>query len=513
MKILLVVIILFCVNSINLAQSISNSSIVSAANNYQNSSIIFSYTVGENFNSTLTNLNNILCQGFQQPSDKIALRLKLYFESYYENGRLRSSLYDADGMSEISMCDTIQVLIHDSITNSIVWNTKAIVDTSGNCQILIPSNYINTRKSIGINHRGSIETWSANPIVLSDGITYDFTTSASKALGDNLADMGGGKYAMYCGDINQDGSVDFNDYPDLDMSSNFGYIGYYNTDLNGDASVDFNDYPIIDINSNNGVLSFAPTYTAILNKPSIATNPVSSISQTSADCGGNILSLGYNTIFARGICWSTSANPSIFLSTKIINGGGIGPFTSSMTGLNPATTYYVRAFAINATDTAYGNEISFTTQSLQLGQNYAGGIIFYIDGTGQHGLACASSDLGQFVWGCSGISIGTTSVNQGTGAANTIAIVNGCSLSTSAARTCDNLVSSGLSDWYLPSKAELALMRQNLYLNGWGSFSAANYWSSSEFSSSNAWLQNFSTGTLSNSSKSNSNKVRAVRSY
>jgi hypothetical protein len=52
--------------------------------------------------------------------------------------------------------------------------------------------------------------------------------------------------------------VDFNDYPDLDISSNNGDLGYFTTDLNGDASVDFNDYPIIDINSNNGIIAIKP---------------------------------------------------------------------------------------------------------------------------------------------------------------------------------------------------------------------------------------------------------------
>ena len=71
-------------------------------------------------------------------------------------------------------------------------------------------------------------------------------------------DVNNGLHLIYSGDINQDGAVDFNDYPNLDISSSNGVLGYDSNDLNGDASVDFNDYPILDINSSNGVLSVTP---------------------------------------------------------------------------------------------------------------------------------------------------------------------------------------------------------------------------------------------------------------
>ncbi|MCX6186105.1 MAG: hypothetical protein NTU43_03790 [Bacteroidetes bacterium] len=70
-----------------------------------------------------------------------------------------------------------------------------------------------------------------------------------------MKNNGSGIFLIYTGDINQDGSVDFNDYPSLDIASSNGVLGYDISDLNGDASVDFNDYPLIDTNSSNGVLS------------------------------------------------------------------------------------------------------------------------------------------------------------------------------------------------------------------------------------------------------------------
>jgi hypothetical protein len=73
-----------------------------------------------------------------------------------------------------------------------------------------------------------------------------------------MVDLGSGVFGIYTGDINQDGSVDFLDYPDLDLGSINGDLGYLVTDLNGDASVDFLEYPLIDLNSINGVILMRP---------------------------------------------------------------------------------------------------------------------------------------------------------------------------------------------------------------------------------------------------------------
>jgi uncharacterized protein (TIGR02145 family) len=80
--------------------------------------------------------------------------------------------------------------------------------------------------------------------------------------------------------------------------------------------------------------------------------------------GGNISSDGGSNIIARGVCWSTSENPTIALSTKTSDGTGLGTYRSIIEGLNLNTTYYVRAYASNLTGTSYGNQISFQTSPL-----------------------------------------------------------------------------------------------------------------------------------------------------
>lgn len=98
--------------------------------------------------------------------------------------------------------------------------------------------------------------------------------------------------------------------------------------------------------------------------PTLTSVAASSITRTSAASGGNISSDGGGEVTARGVCWSTSENPTTDLTTKTSNGTGTGPFTSSLTGLTPETMYYIRAYATNSAGTAYGQQVSFTTDPL-----------------------------------------------------------------------------------------------------------------------------------------------------
>ena len=94
--------------------------------------------------------------------------------------------------------------------------------------------------------------------------------------------------------------------------------------------------------------------------PTVTTTEVTNITVSSATCGGNVTSDGNGTVTARGICWSTSPNPTI-ADNKTTDGSGIGSFTSSLSNLASQTTYYVRAYATNEKGTSYGEQKSFTT--------------------------------------------------------------------------------------------------------------------------------------------------------
>jgi hypothetical protein len=94
--------------------------------------------------------------------------------------------------------------------------------------------------------------------------------------------------------------------------------------------------------------------------PVLVTSDLIDIGQNIATCGGDITSDGGAPVTSRGVCWSTSANPTI-TNSNTSDGTGTGSFESSITGLMPNTTYFVRAYATNSAGTTYGNEQTFTT--------------------------------------------------------------------------------------------------------------------------------------------------------
>ncbi len=252
--------------------------------------------------------------------------------------------------------------------------------------------------------------------------------------------------------------------------------------------------------------------------PTVTTNLVTLLPGNSASTGGNVTSDGGSPVTHRGVVYDTTSNPSL-TSNYSVDGSGTGSFVSTLNNLAPTTTYYTRAYATNAVGTAYGSVVSFSTNlslpTVTIGQNHAGGIVFYVDSTGQHGLACTSFDQNTSVWGCNGTYISGTSTTFGTGMANTTAIVNGCSVSPFAASECNDLVLNGYNDWYLPSRDELVLMYQNLKTQSLGNFSNDWYWSSSQVSSGNAWYVTFHNGMAwhVNIGKYDYGQVRAVRAF
>lgn len=94
--------------------------------------------------------------------------------------------------------------------------------------------------------------------------------------------------------------------------------------------------------------------------PSLSTNEVSEISNTTAISGGEIISDGGDPVTVMGVCWNHSGKPTL-LDDNTVDSSTTGKFLSKMTGLKSNTTYYVRAFAMNIAGTAYGDEQIFTT--------------------------------------------------------------------------------------------------------------------------------------------------------
>lgn len=174
--------------------------------------------------------------------------------------------------------------------------------------------------------------------------------------------------------------------------------------------------------------------------PMVTTTVVSYITQTSAYCGGIVTSMSNDPVTDRGICWSTSPQPTI-ADAHTNDGAGVGSFTGLMSGLTPNTTYYARAYATNSLGTAYGMAVSFTTNDVtavaelptvitspvsNIIQNHAncGGMVTADGGapvtergvcwnttgnpsvTGQH--SSDGSGLGEFTSNIAGLTVNTT---------------------------------------------------------------------------------------------------------
>jgi hypothetical protein len=92
----------------------------------------------------------------------------------------------------------------------------------------------------------------------------------------------------------------------------------------------------------------------------VSTTAASAVTLNSATSGGNVTSDGGSAITAKGVCWSTSANPTIS-GSHTTDGSGLGSYTSSITGLSSTTTYHIRAYATNTYGTFYGEDLTFTT--------------------------------------------------------------------------------------------------------------------------------------------------------
>jgi hypothetical protein len=162
------------------------------------------------------------------------------------------------------------------------------------------------------------------------------------------------------------------------------------------------------------------------------------------------------------------------------------------------------------------------TPTLAIGDFHEGGVVFYIDKTGEHGLVCSVvSSLTKVEWGCPDlVSFGAKDTEIGTGAQNTMDILNACNEENIAAVLCDEFESNGYSDWYLPSKDELDSLYQHREIvseislqNNGGPLWDEEYWSSSHQLDNTVWIQNFNAGNKSGALKDKKYHFRAIRSF
>jgi hypothetical protein len=197
--------------------------------------------------------------------------------------------------------------------------------------------------------------------------------------------------------------------------------------------------------------------------------------------------------------------------------GGQGGVTTAGSGIDvTGAGTVVSPYVVSATSPC----------GLAIGQTYQGGIIFYLDPSGCHGLISSSADQSSGIQWYNGSFFATNATFNGVkaGQSNTRLIVDAQGSGSYAAQLCNDLITytnDGLfEDWYLPSRSELYLMRQNigqgnaLGLGNVGSFSGNSYWNSTEGGTTNAGTLDFSNGTQNFYIQKNLIRyVRAVRAF
>jgi hypothetical protein len=170
---------------------------------------------------------------------------------------MRPVKLNQDGVSPADEVEAIIVELHDSVTYATVATTNAELKTDGtaNCTFITSpsgSYYVAVKTS------NAVQTWSTDPqtvgVILK---SYDFSTAATQAYGDNMLSIGG-VFCFYSGDINQDEVVDNTDAPVLAVAIDGSAFGVQVTDLNGDGSVDNSDAPFFENNAANSIFAIYP---------------------------------------------------------------------------------------------------------------------------------------------------------------------------------------------------------------------------------------------------------------
>jgi hypothetical protein len=158
--------------------------------------------------------------------------------------------------------DTVTVYLRNiSPPYAIRDSAKGYLNSSGQGSLNFSNALNGVSYYIHLKHRNSVETWSKTPQGFTNNfLVYDFTTGAAKAFGDNMIQIDSSplKFAIYGGDVNQDGTVDATDLSMIDNDVSVFAVGYLATDLTGDDFTDGTDYAIADNNATAFVSSVTP---------------------------------------------------------------------------------------------------------------------------------------------------------------------------------------------------------------------------------------------------------------
>jgi hypothetical protein len=186
------------------------------------------------------NLSVIACG---QTGFAIRTKLEQYVQS---NGRMTPYLYEQEMSGDTTSVDTIQVCLWKPANlhhPNPDYEQKVVINRDGYGYASFASALQGQSLFISIRHRNSLEIWSSTPKLMDSINTHDFCSPGATFQNGTLPQrlMNNGEYAMYTGDVNQDGAVDLFDLQLIENGASSFLYGYFSQDCTGDGVVDFFD--------------------------------------------------------------------------------------------------------------------------------------------------------------------------------------------------------------------------------------------------------------------------------
>lgn len=188
------------------------------------------------------------------------LEVKLFSQGFYLGASQMAPVLNNQGFpNPTTESDSETLELHQTTPPyALAFSVNKIWQTNGTILWKLPPASYNSGYYLVVRHRNMLETWSQNPITLTGFIQYNFSNAASNAFGSNQLEMEPGIYALYSGDVNQDGVVDGLDFNDWETDNNNFAAGFFSSDFNGDGIVDGLDFLIWEPNNNNFIGTVTP---------------------------------------------------------------------------------------------------------------------------------------------------------------------------------------------------------------------------------------------------------------
>ena len=187
------------------------------------------------------------CNGFTDENCSVTLQLKVFINGFYTGSGIMSATVDPINLPDI--CDTLIVeLRNNSFPFSVNYTDTSILDINGNASFIFPQSQ-GYSYFLAVHHRNTLETWSSFPVLFnSQTINYSFADAIDKAYGNNLKDLGDGNFALFSGDVDQNGEINANDFLLIENQLELFGTGYLKEDISGDGVVESLDFCLFENN-------------------------------------------------------------------------------------------------------------------------------------------------------------------------------------------------------------------------------------------------------------------------